>query len=89
MAKKSLAYKKTEKWWLGLTVLFYALYNLPGVPSYGDARGALIHGALTVIPLWVLAYVGMVTVNKQRVLKDNVVVDTTANEIADSKGGEK
>lgn len=62
-------YKRTEKWWLGLTVLFYALYNLPGVPAYGDANAALWHGFLTIVPLWVVVYVGMITINRQRKLR--------------------
>lgn len=64
-------YKKTEKWWLGLTILFYTLYNLPGVPGYGDANAALWHGALTIIPLWIVVYGGLVMLNKQRRLKKN------------------
>ena len=63
------AYKRTEKWWLGLVVLFYLLYNLPGVPPFGDAVGALWHGALTLIPLWIVIYVGLFRLNSQRKLK--------------------
>ncbi len=62
-------YKKTEKWWLGLTVLFYALYNLPGIPAYGDANTALWHGLLTIVPLWIVVYGGMAILSKQRRLK--------------------
>ena len=69
MQKKQQAYKKTEKWWLILTVVFYALYNLPGVPAYGDANGTFIHGLLTVLPLWILAYAGQIIINRQRKLK--------------------
>ncbi len=63
------AYKKTEKWWLALVVLFYLLYNLPGVPPFGDAIGALWHGALTIIPLWIIIYVGLYRLNSQRKLR--------------------
>lgn len=62
------AYKRAEKWWLGLVVLFYLLYNLPGVPPFGDAVGALWHGALTIIPLWIVIYVGLFRLNSQRKL---------------------
>ncbi|WP_371372845.1 hypothetical protein [Sporomusa aerivorans] len=62
-------YKKTEKWWLGLTILFYALYNLPGVPVYGDSNAALWHGLLTIVPLWVVVYGGMAVLSKQRHLR--------------------
>lgn len=60
---------KTEKTWLFLTVLFYVLYNIPGVPAYLDAKGLLIHGALTVIPLWICVYVGLVKVLRKYRLK--------------------
>lgn len=50
---------KTEKIWLTLTVIFYLLYNLPGVPPYGMAIPTLVHAALTVLPLWIIAFVGM------------------------------
>ncbi|MCM0757616.1 MULTISPECIES: hypothetical protein [Sporomusa] len=68
MGKK---YKTTEKWWLGLIVLFYALYNIPGVPAYGDSNGALWHGVLTILPLWITSYGGMILLTKQRRLKKN------------------
>ncbi|MGM9612738.1 MAG: hypothetical protein ACI3XZ_04470 [Butyricicoccus sp.] len=53
---------KTEKRWLFAVVLFYVLYNLPTVPGYGDPHGLLIHAALTIIPLWVCIYIGLVKV---------------------------
>ncbi|WP_434130903.1 hypothetical protein KIAC18_002401 [Sporomusa sphaeroides] len=62
-------YKKTEKWWLGLTVLFFTLYNIPGLPAYGDSNAALWHGALTIIPLWIVVYGGMVVLSRQRRLR--------------------
>ena len=37
---------KIEKWWLILGLGVYALYNIPGVPAYGDARGAGIRNIL-------------------------------------------
>ena len=45
MPKKTKSYKKTEKWWLALVVFFYVLYNLPGVPPYGNAHAAILHGS--------------------------------------------
>ena len=60
---------KTEKIWLFLTVLFYVLYNIPGIPAYLDAKGLLIHGALTVIPLWICVYVGLVKILRKYRLK--------------------
>lgn len=61
---------KTEKVWLILVVLFYVLYNLPGVPAYGDTKGAVIHAVLTVVPLWIIIYVGMAKIFKQQKLKE-------------------
>ena len=60
---------KAEKIWLFLTVLFYGLYNIPGIPAYLDAKGLLIHGALTVVPLWICVYVGLVKVLRKYRLK--------------------
>ncbi|MCR6547036.1 hypothetical protein [Dehalobacterium formicoaceticum] len=68
MAKKP--YQKTEKWWLISVVLFYVLYNFPGIPAYGDANGAFLHGALTLIPLWICIYAGLHLTTKQRKLVD-------------------
>lgn len=82
MDKKPDSYKKTEKWWLFLIVLFYALYNLPGVPAYGNANGALLHGALTILPLWVISYGGMVILNQQRKLKHRETVDNESDHSA-------
>lgn len=53
---------KTEKLWLFFTVLFFALYNLPFVPAYGDERGMLLHAALTLFPLWLSIYIGLARV---------------------------
>lgn len=50
---------KTEKRWLAAVILFFALYNLPFAPDYGDPEGALIHAVLTLVPLWVCIYAGL------------------------------
>ena len=62
---------KTEKIWLALTVLFYVLYNLPGVPPYGQAVLTIVHGLLTVLPLWVIVYIGLARVYKIYTLRDD------------------
>lgn len=56
---------KAEKWWLCSTLFFFALYNLPGVPAYGDAKGLIVHALLTVLPLWACVYLGLYHVLKQ------------------------
>ena len=60
---------KTEIIWLALTVLFYVLYNFPGIPGYYDARGLIIHALLTVVPLWICVYVGLHKVLRKYRLK--------------------
>lgn len=61
---------KTEKIWLFLTVLFYVLYNIPGIPGYYDVRGLIVHALLTVLPLWVCVYAGLFKVlHKYRLKK--------------------
>lgn len=55
---------RAEKIWLGLIILFYALYNIPFFPAYGDAAGLIIHGALTIIPLWIVVFVGYPYINR-------------------------
>jgi amino acid permease len=79
-------YKKTEKWWLGLIVLFYVLYNLPGVPKYGDPHAAILHGVLTVLPIWIVCYAGLIILNKQRRLKE--VDAETLQKMKDSEEGD-
>ena len=61
---------KTEKIWLTVVILLYAAYNLPYVPAYNSSLGAIIHGAITLIPLWIAVYVGLVKVCKIYKLKD-------------------
>lgn len=62
---------KTEKIWLLLTVVFYILYNLPGVPPYGQAVPTIVHGLLTVLPLWVIVYIGLARVYKIYTLRED------------------
>lgn len=85
MQKKPEAYKKIEKWWLALVILFYVLYNLPGVPQYGDAKSAILHGALTIIPLWVITYAGMIILHRQRRL--NNTPDDSEQRVGSEKEG--
>lgn len=48
---------KIEKWWLILGLGVYALYNIPGVPAYGDARGAVIWNILGFVLMWSINYI--------------------------------
>lgn len=48
---------KVEWVWLIVTVVLYAVYNLPGVPAYEQPIPTLIHAACTVLPLWVITYI--------------------------------
>lgn len=65
--------KLTEKWWLALVVLFYLLYNIPYFPEYGDSPAALWHGALTLIPLWIIIYIGLFRLNRLRQLDTEAI----------------
>lgn len=65
---------KAEKIWLAAVVIFYVCYNLPFVPAYGNAQGTIIHGLITLIPLWIAIYVGLFKVCKIYKIKD---VDAT------------
>lgn len=60
-----MKFTKAEKVWLITVILFYVLYNLPFVPAYDSAIGTLIHGLLTLIPLWISVYVGLFKVLSQ------------------------
>lgn len=57
-----MKFTKTEKIWLAVVALFFVLYNLPFVPKYNHAAAAILHGAVTLIPLWISVYVGLVKV---------------------------
>lgn len=62
---------RTEKIWLALAAVFYLLYNIPGVPAYGDSVGTLVHAALTIIPLWIVVYVGTAKVYRIYRVRDD------------------
>ncbi|MCD8231381.1 MAG: hypothetical protein LUD14_06125 [Clostridiales bacterium] len=53
---------KTEKIWLAAVIIFYICYNLPFVPPYGYAKATLVHALITLVPLWIAIYVGLVKV---------------------------
>ena len=49
---------KRELIWLILVVALFVAYNLPGVPEYLNPEGTILHGCLTLIPLWAVALIG-------------------------------
>ncbi len=53
---------KTEKIWLAVVIIFYTCYNLPFVPAYYHPKATLIHAAMTLVPLWIAIYVGLIKV---------------------------
>ncbi|MCQ2501576.1 MAG: hypothetical protein MJ117_09560 [Lachnospiraceae bacterium] len=57
--------KKSEKIWLGLVLFFFIMYNMPFLPAYNSMAGTLIHGALTLIPLWICVYAGLFKLSKK------------------------
>ena len=62
---------KVEKVWVFFVVLFYVLYNFPGVPPYYEAVPTIIHALLTVVPLWITVYIGLAKVYKTYKLRDD------------------
>lgn len=79
----ALKITRAEKVWLGLAVAFYVLYNIPFMPSYGDALGCILHGVATVLPLWIVVYVGFFKINRRYRLKG-----AAKGEGFDRQGGE-
>lgn len=67
--------RKSEKVWLSLTLIFFALYNIPGIPAMGDAKGMFIHAFLTLVPIWLIAYFGMYKVYKDKKLRQPEVTN--------------
>lgn len=57
-----MKFTKTEKIWLAVVILFFVLYNLPFVPKYNHSVAAIVHALITLIPLWIAVYVGLVKV---------------------------
>lgn len=88
MKNRSGQYRITEKWWLALIVLFYALYNIPYFPEYGDSTAALWHGALTLVPLWIIVYGGLFKLNRQRKL-DHEAISREFSEEGEDTGNVK
>lgn len=66
-----MTFTKTEIRWLIAVVVFYVLYNLPFVPSYESPIGTLVHALLTLIPLWISVYVGLIKVSRSYDSMDN------------------
>ncbi|MCD7922753.1 MAG: hypothetical protein LUG27_10065 [Clostridiales bacterium] len=62
---------RAEKIWLAAVIIFYACYNLPFVPAYGHAKATLIHGLMTLIPLWISVYIGLVKICRIYRLRDS------------------
>ena len=62
---------KTEKIWLIAVIISYVCYNLPFVPPYNNAKGTFIHALLTLIPLWVTVYAGLIKVCRSYKIKDS------------------
>ena len=56
--------RKTEIIWLISVILFFVFYNLPFVPPYGNPVAAIVHGILTLVPLWLSVYIGFFKICK-------------------------
>lgn len=80
---------KTEKIWLTAVVVLYILYNLPGFPAYGNAKAAIIHGLMTLIPLWIVVYIGFFKVCKIYRLKKHSTGEKKENKTSKNEPNEK
>lgn len=80
---------KTEKAWLTAVVILYVLYNLPGFPPYGNAKAAIIHGIVTLIPLWISVYIGFFKICKIYRLKKSSDSDKREERISGNNAEEK
>ncbi len=70
---------KAEKIWLIAVIVFYALYNFPFYPAYGNSEGLISHGLLTLIPLWICVFAGVYFVNKSQPLRDEKDIQKEEN----------
>lgn len=61
--------KKNEKIWLISVIIFFFLYNMPFFPAYHHSRATVIHMLLTVIPLWISVYIGLIRICRNQKLK--------------------
>lgn len=75
---------KTEKIWLCAVIIFFVCYNLPFFPPYGMPKATLIHAAVTLIPLWIAIYIGLVKVFSIYRLKDKDKDKNTTKEDSDA-----
>lgn len=74
---------KIEKWWLIVGIALYAIYNIPGIPAYGDLKGAVIWNVASVILIWAANYGFNAKVSKvyrprkttEEFLKENAALD--------------
>ena len=71
---------KAEKIWLTAVILFYVGYNLPFVPAYGHAKATLIHALITLVPLWISIYVGLVQVCRIYRIKNNPTSESNSGQ---------
>lgn len=58
-----MKFTKTEKIWLFTVVFFYVAYNLPWIPSYNHPIATIVHAVITLLPLWVSVYIGLVKIS--------------------------
>lgn len=66
---------KTEKIWLAVIVILFALYNIPGFPPYGSIKGCLLTGLVLVGGIWVFSYLGMIKVYKAQKLREEAEME--------------
>lgn len=89
---------KVEKWWLIVGILTYIGYNIPGLPAYGDVKGAIIWNIGFFAIFWITNYAFNAKICKiykprkttEEFLAENAAADrATAELIAAEEAAEK
>ena len=91
-----MKFLRVEKWWLIIGIGLYALYNLSGVPAYGDAKGAIIHNLVFFAAMWICNYAFNAKICKiykpakttEEFLKENAEIDRARAEAAAKEDAE-
>ena len=84
---------KIEKWWLIIGIGLYILYNIPGLPVYGDAVGAIIWNIVFFAAMWATNYLFNAKISKifkprkstEQFLAENAAIDRARAQAADAE----
>lgn len=85
-----MKFLRVEKWWLIIAIGLYVVYMMPGLPAYGDAKGAVIHNLFFFAAMWICNYGFNAKISKiykpakttEEFLKENAEMDRARAEAA-------